>query len=128
MTKKSLIHTNNVSTVSELTVLKMAPAMTFKEPQSNGKHKNVKKRKANRDEGAPVILGAGKETIAIIEGLGIVSNFMASDDLNECVDAALEKHDRNVLACVVTDPLTERDKIRKRDLKGKSAEIKAYLQ
>lgn len=73
-------------------------------------------------------MGAGKDKIAIIEGFGIVRNFMASDDLNECVDAALEKQDRDVLACVETDPITERASIRKRDLKGKSAEIKAYLQ
>jgi hypothetical protein len=35
----------------------------------------------------------GKKAV-FIQGLGVISDFMASDDLNECVEALLEKRSK----------------------------------
>ena len=88
---------------------------------------NVKKRKASHrddNEAEPLVIGTGKEKIAIIPGFGIVRDIFVSDDMNDCVDALFKKNEKEVFAYV--EP-TERSSIRKRDLKGKSAEIKAAL-
>ena len=39
--------------------------------------------------------GLGKNRRVFIEGLGIVDNFLASDDLNICVEALLHKRSKN---------------------------------
>lgn len=36
-----------------------------------------------------VVIGNGKDRAIFVEGIGIVDNFMASDDLNDCVEALL---------------------------------------
>jgi hypothetical protein len=42
-----------------------------------------------------VFEGHGKNRRVFIEGLGIVDNFLASDDLNVCVEALLHKRSKN---------------------------------
>lgn len=42
-----------------------------------------------------VFEGVGKNRRVYIEDLGIVDNFMASDDLNECVEALLLKRPKH---------------------------------
>lgn len=39
--------------------------------------------------------GTGKNLKVYVEGLGYVENFLASDDLNECVEALLKKRPKN---------------------------------
>lgn len=36
-----------------------------------------------------VVMGNGKDRAIFVDGIGVVDNFMASDDLNECVEALL---------------------------------------
>jgi hypothetical protein len=42
-----------------------------------------------------VFEGVGKNRRVYIEDLGMVDNFMASDDLNECVEALLLKRPKH---------------------------------
>ena len=42
-----------------------------------------------------VFEGQGKNRRVYIEGLGLVDNFLASDDLNICVEALLHKRSKN---------------------------------
>ena len=42
-----------------------------------------------------VFEGQGKNRRVYIEGLGVVDNFLASDELNICVEALLHKRSKN---------------------------------
>ena len=57
-----------------------------------------------------VFEGVGKNRRVYIEGLGIVNDFMASDDLNECVEALLLKRPKhNIPPTVQTSAPQQRD-------------------
>lgn len=42
-----------------------------------------------------VARGKGKDRVILVEGIGLVDNFMASEDLNECVEALLQKRPKS---------------------------------
>lgn len=48
-------------------------------------------RNSDKNKQEMQYIGVGKSCAVWIEGLGLVKDFMASDDLNECVEALLMK-------------------------------------
>jgi hypothetical protein len=59
-----------------------------------------------------VFEGQGKNRRVFIEGLGIVDNFLASDDLNICVEALLHKRSKNAgLESIPFTSLTQKNEL-----------------
>jgi hypothetical protein len=74
--------------------------------------------------------GQGTECIAIIYGLGKVTNVLPSDDLNACVEFLVQKKPKNILATVIDQQnFVPNSSVKKRDCKArvKTCSNKQYL-